>query len=146
MHYKFFTVTLAKRLNRIITNYIHLDQGGFMPRCDLTDNRLNILKYFNRRKIELIVLSLDLEKAFDSVEKRCINILLRCLNFGPSFQRAIEAMYKNPQADLNINNSTTSNFTLDKGTRQGCPLSPIPFAIALEPLLIKMLLKFNSRN
>lgn len=35
---KIFTRTLATRLNKIITKYVHTDQTGFMPNRHLVDN------------------------------------------------------------------------------------------------------------
>lgn len=61
---------LANRLKRIITNYIQPDQKRFMPNRQLSDKScrpLNIITYCKYKKIEAIALSMDLEKAFDSV-------------------------------------------------------------------------------
>lgn len=44
LDYKIFTALLTKRLNKIIVFYIHLDQSGFMPNKDLTDNVYRMLE------------------------------------------------------------------------------------------------------
>lgn len=41
-----------------------------------------------------------------------------------------------PRASLLTNFDKSSQFTLHRGTRQGCPLSPLLFAIATEPLAV----------
>lgn len=46
------------------------------------------------------------------------------------------ALYTSPLASVNTNNIRSEYFSLVRGTRQGCPLSPLFFAIAIEPLSI----------
>lgn len=45
-------------------------------------------------------------------------------------------MYANPTARVRTNGSLSSPFRLHRGTRQGYPLSPRLFALAIEPLAI----------
>ena len=50
-----------------------------------------------------------------------------CLNI-------IKAIYDKPTANIILNGEKLKAFPLKSGTRQGCPLSPIPFNIVLEVL------------
>lgn len=43
-------------------------------------------------------------------------------------------MYSAPRASVRTNNTRSEYFNLYRSTRQGCPLSPLLFAIAIEPL------------
>lgn len=45
-------------------------------------------------------------------------------------------LYTGPRAKVKINERFSEYFPLFRGTRQGCPLSPLFFALTVEPLAI----------
>ena len=55
------------------------------------------------------------------------------MNFGPSFLNWIHTFYKNISSCV-INNGYSRFFSLQRGVRQGCPLSGLLFVLAVEPL------------
>lgn len=136
---KIVTKILANRLNSVILSLVHGDQTGFLPGkgTDINLRRLYTnISHATATKSPGVVASLDAEKAFDSVEWEFLWQVLERFNFGPKFISWVKLMYANPTARVRTNSTLSSPFNLHKGTRQGCPLSPGLFALAIQPLAI----------
>ena len=120
------------------TEVISEDQTGFVK---------NRYSYFNMRRLFDIlylpsgetpecVLSLDAEKAFDRIEWAYLFETLKKFGFGPNFIIWIKLLYLSPTASVLTNSQLSKPFNLYRGTRQACPLSPLLFDLAIEPLAI----------
>lgn len=134
---KIFTTIMAKRLNRFVAEYVHLNQTSFIPGTHISNNirtMLNVIHHCKHKRILALIVALDAEKAFDRLEPAYLQVLLKFMNFGPAFLQAISALYDKPVMQLYINQCSSLDFSLTRGMRQGCPLSPILFAFSLEPL------------
>lgn len=138
---KILAKVLAGRLRKIIHKIVHQDQTGFIPNRATS---MNIRRVFLNLQIPTdnmgsrAVMLLDVVKAFDSVEWEYIWRVLREFGFGPSFISWVKVLYNDPKAKVRINGDYSSEFQLERGSRQGCPLSPLIFALAMEPLAISM--------
>uniref|UniRef100_A0A670HXI2 Reverse transcriptase domain-containing protein n=1 Tax=Podarcis muralis TaxID=64176 RepID=A0A670HXI2_PODMU len=140
--YKIFAGIMANRLKKYLNKVIHKDQAGFLPGRQIKDNVrhvINIIEYLERRNdIPAALIFIDAEKAFDNVSW---HFLIKCMEKvgirGP-FLEGIKSIYSGQRAKLIINNYLTKSFMITKGTRQGCPLSPLLFIMVLEVILNKI--------
>ena len=80
-----------------------------------------------KRKVHLAFM--DLQKAYDSVDRGILWKKMEQLGFGGKFLEAIKAMYKGDFVTCMTNGVTTNPVYLGRGLRQGCSLSPILFAL-----------------
>ena len=139
--YKIFSKVINSRLIPFLPKLIHCDQNGFIKGRTISDNiRLifDIIDYANRKNVPGAVLSIDQYKAFDSLNWPFIFAALKCYGFGKSIIEWIRILYKKPQCCMINNNFLSVFFNVEKGVRQGDPLSPIIFVLCIEYLALML--------
>lgn len=139
--YKILAKLLAIRLESVLPSIISPDQTGFIKNRHSFFNlrRLfNIIYNLSTTNTSEAIISLDAEKAFDRVEWKYLFHTLNKFGFGSKFITWIRLLYSSPQASVRTNNTQSNCFPLQRSTRQGCPLSPLLFALAIEPLAMAL--------
>ena len=74
----------------------------------------------------------DFENAFDSIKWAFIERALVHFNFGPSLVTWFKLFYNDVLTAIQNNGWVSEHFTPSRGVRQGCPMSPYLFIIAVE--------------
>ncbi|KAM9312112.1 complement C3-like [Gastrophryne carolinensis] len=135
---KLFTKILANRLAIYLPNLIDGDQCGFIPGREARDNTIRTLNLIHRSRTDnspMMLLSTDAEKAFDRVDWNFVFEVLRHIGLQGRALKYILGIYSTPQARVKVNGHLSPPFRIANGTRQGCPLSPLIFALVVEPFL-----------
>lgn len=135
-----FAKVLAGRLEDALPTIIETDQTGFIKN---RHSFFNLRRLFNiicspSDNVPECVVSLDAEKAFDRVEWDYLFSVLEKFGFGPTFISLVKLLYTSPSASVLTNSIYSLPFGLERGTRRGCPLSPLLFDLAIEPLAIAL--------
>ena len=81
-----------------------------------------------------MIISIDAEKTFDKIQHWLMIKTLHKVGIEGTFLHIIKAIYDKPTATIIFNGEKLKPFPLRSGTRQGCPLSPLLFNIALAVL------------
>ena len=76
----------------------------------------------------------DLKKAYDTVPRECLWETLENIGFEGKFLNILKALYRNDNIRIVVNGIKSDPIYPERGLRQGCPLSPILFAIYLTEL------------
>jgi len=91
------------------------------------------------KKIKGGLLSLDIQKAFDSLSHSYLQNVFNFYNFGPNISRWLTLLSTNRAARIIINSDiTTEIFELERGNAQGDTISPFLFNLGYQILLFKL--------
>ena len=135
--YKIATKAIANRIKQILPTIIDDTQTGFMKDRYIGENvRIleELLDYVENEDKPCLLFFSDFEKAFDSIDHSYLVNVLKHLNFGKSLIHWINVFYTNATSCVLNNGYMTDSFDIERGVRQGCPLSPYLFIIGIELL------------
>ena len=119
--YKIASGVIAARIKSILHKLIHSDQTGFIAGRYIGENtRLiyDIMQYTEENNIPGLLLSVDFEKAFDSVSWPFIYKVMEFFGFGNSIISWIKTFNNNVKLSLNQCGNLSSFFNIDRGCCQ----------------------------
>ena len=139
--YKIASRVIAGRLLKVIHAVVHTDQTCGVPGRFIGENVAflrDVVAFATETNSPVAVLSLDQEKAFDRVDWPFMRSVLSSMGFGPSFVQWVNLFYTGVQSCVNVNGYLSSFFSLSRGVRQGCPLSPLLYVLVSEVLAVNI--------
>ena len=135
---KIFTRLLNSRLVSVASSLISPWQSGFMKGRFIADNGALAqitLEQASLRQSKEIGLLCDQEKAYDRVHPDYLRAVLVRFGFPAQFVSAIVGLFYGTSMRVNVNGYLTLSVSLGRGLRQGDPVSPLLFNLAMEPLV-----------
>ena len=139
--YKILAFVLSKRLQKVIAKIISPEQVAYIEKRYIGQNirtLLDIIEYAKKHNKPGILLFLDFEKAFDSINWKFIDKCLIKFGFKEDFCKWIKIIYKDPKAFLKVNGFISESILIGRGIRQGCPLSSLLFIICTEFMALNL--------
>ncbi|MCO5554955.1 hypothetical protein L7F22_008495 [Adiantum nelumboides] len=146
--YKVMAKALALRIKYVVNQVVHPKQFGFVQGRSIHEAILNVITAIDwaaEQDQDYVMINMDLEKAYDRVSWDLILAVVDRLGFGNNFLGMVKTLFQNATASIQINGYISDNFHLARSIRQGCPLAPLLFAIATDPLLRNLDLQMQSQ-
>ncbi|GBG72292.1 hypothetical protein CBR_g11220 [Chara braunii] len=130
--YKILAKSLARRLARYLPDLVEEDQGAFVQGRSIFNNiitAVEVLEIVQEENLDMGVLLLDLEKAYDKVGWPFVLTSLRHMGFGENTCKWVKAMYTEATSAVMINGHMSEAFHITRS------LTPLLFVLQMEVLL-----------
>ena len=146
---KIFSKAVASPLRACLDTIISSEQCAYVEGTFLSQNgRLiyDILEACELFGVEGYLVTVDIQKALDSINHCFLQSVLKTYSFGENFIHIIKTLLKNQESCVINGSKTTKYFPLQRGARQGDPVSAYLFILVLEVVfrLIKSSDKING--
>jgi len=148
--YKIISRVVTFRLKKYMDKMTPVCQKGYSETRYCQEVLINVIENIekcNQTGKKGCLISLDIQKAFDSLSHSYLNSVYDFYNFGPKLKKWLQLMCTNRKACVIIESGlTTELFDLERGNAQGDTISPYLFNLGYQILLFKLELSLQIKG
>jgi hypothetical protein len=135
--FKIFTKLIMNRLTPFAGGLINPSQTAFIRGRYIGDGAVilhEVMHELRKRKGAGVIFKIDFEKAYDSIRWEFVEEVLAKKGFDNKLRGWIMSTVRGGKVCVNINGGNGPYFKTHRGLRQGDPLSPLLFNLAVDAL------------
>lgn len=135
---KIYEKILEKRVRVKMEETFHDAQSGFRKNHSAQDHNFTIRQVVEKSlayKKAVYICFVDLEKAFDKVDRNEVWGILKSRKLEENLIEAIGSVYEDTTARVRTRNATSEEFQITTGLRQGGSLSPVLFLLLMDEII-----------
>lgn len=129
---------IQNRMESYVERELPEEQAGFRKKRGTRDHIANlrwILEKANEFKQDVYICFIDYSKAFDCVDHEIMWKTLRKMGIPEHLIELVHKLYDKQEATVRTEYGDTEFFSIGKGVRQGCILSPSLFNLYAEEIM-----------
>ena len=146
--YKLFAMLLYSRLQPILEHEQSKDQAGFRKNFSTVDHLFTLCQVYEKceeYQLPLWVSAIDFKKAFDTISHNKLWEALRQQKVEEEYINLLKHLYANQIGQVRTD-VMSKPYKIERGTKQGDPLSSLLFNAFVESILRNIKAKWTARQ